>query len=71
MKHFFTTLSYCCVSALLSAQPFWAQGVGGNDADETMDMCFDNAGNRHVPIHPIQEQVFLCTRRCPSKDYPG
>jgi len=45
MKHFFTTLILCSISALLNAQSFWAQGTGGNDVDETMSMCFDNSGN--------------------------
>lgn len=33
------------LTAPAAAQFHWAQGIGGSQADETMDICSDNAGN--------------------------
>ncbi|MBI3501904.1 MAG: gliding motility-associated C-terminal domain-containing protein [Bacteroidetes bacterium] len=45
MKNIFVVAAIIFSSFCLKAQSFWAQGTGGNDVDETMDICSDNSGN--------------------------
>ena len=41
----FITIFTLLVSFKTANAQFWAQGLGGNEVDEVMDICRDGAGN--------------------------
>ena len=45
MNRFLFLIIFIFFSLVGKAQSFWAQGIGGGNVDETMDICKDNVGN--------------------------